>query len=303
LVRVEAAALNYRDLLMIDNGMGGALSWPFTPGSDMAGILEAIGEGVEGFQVGERVIGTFWHDWYDGRSQKLMARGGPLPGVLAEKVILEACDLVRAPGRWSPVQAATLPCAGLTAWMALVEQGGLKAGQRVLVQGTGGVALYAVQLAAALGAETLVLSGDAEKIHKAQALGAVHGILRDAHREWSDEVLRMTQGAGVDHVLELVGGDNLSQSLNALAPDGHVALVGLLGDMHIRAFTPDFIMRRARLQGISVGPKRALEALVRAVDSLGLEPVIAAEYPLHALRDALGHARAGAFGKIVMRVD
>lgn len=303
LVRVEAVALNYRDLLMIDNGMGGALAWPFTPGSDMAGTLEAIGEGVDGFQAGDRVIGTFWHDWYDGRPSSLRARGGQLPGVLAEKVIMEAGDLVRAPRHWSAIQSATLPCAGLTAWMALVEQGGLKAGQRVLVQGTGGVALYAVQLASALGAEVLVLSGDEEKLDKVLALGAAHGIHRHAHRDWSEAVLQMTQGAGVDHVLELVGGDNLSQSLSALAPDGHVALVGLLGDMHLRAFTPDVIMRRARLQGVSVGPKRALEALVRAVELLRLEPVIAAEYPLRALRDALGHLRAGAFGKIVMRVD
>lgn len=303
LVKVGAVSLNYRDRLVVDDGMGAALAFPFTPGSDMAGMVVETGMGVTRFAAGDRVLGTFWPGWIDGLAVGPREQlGGPLPGVLSEYLVLPQDWAVAAPRTLGDAAASTLPCAGLTAWFALVETGGLRAGQTVVVQGTGGVALFGMQLARAFGAEAIVISGDPAKLERALALGASHGIDRHATPGWGQVVRDMTQGRGADHVLELAGGD-LTQTMEALAQGGRVGLIGLLEGFEFRAPTIPVMMKQAVIQGISVGHRRALEDLVRAVDRTGLAPVVGAEYGFAELPAALDHLDRGPFGKIVVRLD
>lgn len=305
LVRVAAVALNYRDKMNIDNGTGGAqVRPPFTPASDMAGQVMAVGEGVRRFTTGQRVISTFWGGWLDGPCpDTAVALGAPGPGMLAEYVLLHEDWAVAAPAYLSDAQASTLPCAGLTAWTALVEHGHLHAGQMVVVQGTGGVALFGLQLAAAHGARTIVISADAGKLERVRALGATHGLLRAQHPEWHQEVRALTDGRGADHVLELVGGENVERSLQALKQGGRLSLIGLLGDARLQASSFPLLLGRHVIQGIGVGHRRALEDLVRAVDHLRLAPVVEQEYRFEQLPEALAHLERGAFGKVVVRAD
>ena len=301
LVRVGAVSLNYRDRLVAEDGMGMALDFPFTPGSDMAGTVAEAGEGVTRFAAGDRVIGTFWPGWIDGLATwPRAALGGPLPGVLSEYLLLPEDWAVAAPRTLDDAAASTLPCAGLTAWFALVETGRLSPGETVVVQGTGGVALFGLQLARAQGAAAIVVSGDAAKLERAGALGATHGIDRRATPGWGGAVRGLTGGRGADHVLELAGGD-MAQTAEALAQGGRVALIGLLDGLAFSAPTIPVMMKQAVIQGISVGHRRALEDLVRAVDRIGLEPVIGAEYGFAELPAALDHLDRGPFGKIVLR--
>ncbi|MDQ3271975.1 MAG: NAD(P)-dependent alcohol dehydrogenase, partial [Pseudomonadota bacterium] len=222
------------------------------------------------------------------------------PGMLASHVVINERWAVAAPKSLSPVQASTLPCAGLTAWFALVETGALRAGQTVLIHGTGGVALFGLQIARAHGASAIVLSGSDEKLAKALALGASHGINRHTEADWSAAVRALTSGRGVDHVLELVGGANLGRSLQATAQAGRVSVIGVLEGTEVSSSVFPFLGARAIVQGIGVGHRRALEDLVRAVDTTGLQPVIAAEYPHTALPEALAHLARGPFGKVVV---
>ncbi len=300
LVRVEAVSLNYRDLMLLDNDYGWTPPLPFTPASDMAGTVLAVGAGVTAWQGGERVISTFVGGWLDGAApEHAIAMGGPGPGMLASHVVLDAQWVVAAPRTLDAAQAATLPCAALTAWFSLVETGALQAGQTVLIHGTGGVALFGLQFARLHGARAIVVSGSADKRQQALALGAAHALARDG--DWPAEVRRLTDGRGADHVLELVGGANLGRSLEAVAQGGRVSVIGVLegGAMSGSAF--DAIRRRAVIQGISVGHARALERMVRAVDLNRLEPVIAATYGIEDVPAAFAHLAQGAFGKVVVR--
>ena len=307
LVWVSAVALNARDLMMIEHGMSLALRFPFVPASDMAGVVEAIGDGASRFRPGDRVIGHFLPEWIDGRpggsarEPSYRTLGGHYPGVLAEHVCFPEAWFARAPDTLDDAGASTLPVAGLTAWFALVEQGRLKAGDTVLIPGTGGVALFALQLAAAHGAEVIVTSSSGEKRRRALALGASHAIDRTA-ADVVSEVLTITKGRGVDHVLDLVGGDNFARSIAAVAPGGRVSVIGLLDGAELRAPTVPVLLKAPVIQGIVTGHRRALEDLVRAVDRLGLKPVIERWYAFADLPAALDHLAAGPFGKVVVDV-
>lgn len=306
LVKVAAVSLNYRDKLVIANGMGRALDFPFTPASDLAGTIVALGDGVTRFRVGDRVISTFFPDWIDGaqggdaRSPDGNALGGGYPGVLADYVAFPAAWFVAAPRDLDPAEASTLPCAGLTAWFALIERGGLKAGTRVLVQGTGGVALFGLQIAKAHGAEVFVTSSDPGKRTRAQALGADHVLDRAG---WVEAVHHLTGDRGVDHILEIVGGPHLARSLEAVAVQGRISVIGVLDGYDLAGSAGLLLLKTATIQGIRVGHRRALEDLVRAVDVLQLRPVIDRRYGLTELPDALDHLDRGAFGKIVIALD
>lgn len=300
LVRVEAASLNYRDLMLADNAYAYVPPLPFVPGSDLAGTVQAVGPGVTRWGGGERVISTFVAGWLDGVTPpEAIALGGPGPGALASHVLLDAQWAVAAPTTLSAVQASTLPCAALTAWFALVEEGGLHAGETVLVHGTGGVALFGLQFARMHGAQVIMVSGDAEKRQRALALGASHVLAREA--DWPAEVRRLTGGRGAEQVLETVGGANLGRSLEALAQGGRVAVIGVLDGGEIRGSAFQAIRSRGTIQGISVGHRRALEEMVRAIDVNGLQPVIAVEYGADAVPEAFAHLERGAFGKVVVR--
>lgn len=306
-VVVGAVALNARDLMMIEHGMGLELEFPFVPASDMAGSVKAVGDGVERFRPGDRVIANFLPERIDGKPSGSAERpsyrtlGGHYPGVLAEYLCLPEDWLVAAPAALDDAAAATLPVAGLTAWFALVEQGHIRAGDTVLVPGTGGVALFAVQIAAAHGADVIVTSSSADKLARAVTLGARHGIDR-SKRDVLAETLRLTCGRGVDHVLDLVGGDNFALSIEAVAPGGRVSVIGLLGSAELHASTTPVLLKAPVIQGIVTGHRRALEDLTRAIDQTGLKPVIDRRYPFAALPEALDHLASGAFGKIVIEM-
>ncbi|EKM5718672.1 NAD(P)-dependent alcohol dehydrogenase [Enterobacter cloacae] len=304
-VRVNAVALNYRDKMVIEGMMPIPLSFPFTPASDMAGVVDSIGEGVTRFQPGARVISTFFPEWIDGRPQAdarhlpYKTSGGYFPGMLAEYVIVNENGLVAAPETLDDVEASTLPCAGLTAWFALVERGNLRAGQSVLVQGTGGVAIFALQIAKALGAEVYVTSGSDEKLARAKKLGADRGINR-LKGDWAEALLTLTQDRGIDHIIETVGGENLQYSLRAVAVHGRISVIGVLAGSEITLSAGELLLKSPVIQGIGVGHRRALEEFVRAVEVTGLKPVIEQRYRFDQLEQALEHLDRGAFGKIVL---
>ncbi|WP_370423084.1 NAD(P)-dependent alcohol dehydrogenase (plasmid) [Pantoea vagans] len=307
LVRVSAVSLNFRDKVIIEGGMGNGLPMPFTPGSDMAGVVEAVGPGTTRFSPGERVISTFFPDWIDGklpntaRNPRYDTIGYAFQGVLAEYVIMNEAWLVKSPQSLSDAEASTLVCAGLTAWFALVERGGLRAGETVLIQGTGGVALFALQIAKAVGAEVFITSSSDEKLDAAKALGADHGINRKKE-DWVDAVHRLTGERGIDHVVDTVGGRNVADSVRAVASHGRISLIGMMNTDDITVSGSMLLLKSPTVQGIGVGHRRALEDLVRAVDCIKLKPVIDKTYSFSELMQALDQLDNGAFGKIVINV-
>lgn len=303
-VRVAAVSLNYRDLWFIaDEQTDTSVTLPATPGSDMAGTVVATGAGVTRFSEGDDVLGTFWAGWIDGECPPdAGVLGGSLPGVLAHYVVLHESWAVRAPRTLSAVEASTLPCAGLTAWFALVEKGAIHAGQTVVMQGTGGVALFGVQLARAHGAQVIATTSSAGKLQRVLELGATHGIDRNATPDWERAARELTGGRGVDHVFELAGGDNLGASLRALRQGGRISLIGTLDGYSMSLPSIPSFLGRPTIQGIGVGHRRALEDLVRAVDTLELKPVVDTVYAFDQLPAALAHLERGAFGKVVVKV-
>ena len=303
LVRVSAVSLNYREKLLLDGGGYAGMTAPVVPTSDMAGEVVATGAGVQRFHEGARVIANFQTDWVDGPPPRQpRALGASAPGVLAEYVAMPEGWLVASPTTVDDVQASTLPCAGLTAWTALTDLGAPLPGQTVVTQGTGGVSLFAVQLASAMGARVIVLSGDEGKLVRAKALGAAHGLHRHHTPDWDAAVLELTGGRGADHILELAGGDNVARSAKALAPGGRISLIGVFEGFDVRFPIVPLMARHGLIQGIFVGHRRGLEELVRAVDALALKPVVDTVYPLAEFPKALEHLDRGPFGKLVIRV-
>lgn len=308
LIRVAAASLNYRDRLVVEGGLlPDRPTMPFVPLSDMAGEVVAVGTGVSRFKVGDRVLGNFWTQWIDGEPPQAMARhglslGGPLPGVLAEYVALDEDVAVKAPTSLTDQEASTLPIAALTAWFALIETGHLKSGETVLVQGTGGVALFGLQIARAFGAHPIVTSRSAEKLERAKALGASGVIDTNSTPDWSVAALELTNGRGVDHVLEIVGGDNLRQSAAALASGGRIAQIGFLKGSELVLPAVPMMLKRAIIQGITVGHRRAFEDMNRSIDERGIKPVIDSVYAFEGTPAAFDRLERGPFGKVVIRI-
>ena len=308
LVKVAAVSLNYRDKLVIDGGLlPERPQMPFIPVSDMAGVVVEVGQGVHRFKPGDRVLGHFWTQWLDGDPPQAMLRhglslGGPLPGMLAEYVVLSQEAAVAAPTSLTDEEASTLPVAALTAWFALVEAGGLSAGQTVLVQGTGGVSLFGLQFANALGARVIVTSRSDDKLQRAKALGAWAVINTSRFPAWAREALALTHGNGVDHVLELVGGDNLGQSVEALAGSGHILQIGFMDDTEIRMPAIPFQLRRATLRGVSVGHRRAFEDMNMAIDRYGIKPMIDQVFPFAEVPAVIANLERGPFGKLVIKM-
>ncbi|GJD39262.1 MULTISPECIES: NAD(P)-dependent alcohol dehydrogenase [Methylobacterium] len=307
LIRVAAVSLNYRDKLVVEGELlPDRPAMPFVPVSDMAGEVVAIGADVSRFKAGDRVLGNFWTQWIDGEPPREMTRhglslGGPLPGMLSEYVTLHEDIAVKAPASLTDEEAATLPVAAVTAWFALIETGHLKASETVLVQGTGGVALFGLQFAQAFGARVIVTSRSTEKLERAKALGAFGVIDTRANPDWSVSALDLTDGRGADHVLELIGGDNIGQSAAALANGGRIAQIGFMKGSEIVVSAVPMMLKRAIIQGISVGHRRAFEDMNRAIDERGIKPVIDRVYAYEDVRAAFDHLERGPFGKVVIR--
>lgn len=309
LIKVSAVSLNYRDKLVLEGKLlPDAPKMPFTPVSDMAGVVVSVGPGVSRFSPGDRIMGNFWTQWLDGDAPEDMARhgrslGGPLPGMLSEYVILHENVAVASPDNLSDEEASTLPVAALTAWFALVETGKIRRGQQVLVQGTGGVALAGLQLARAFGAEVTVMSRSEEKLQRAKSLGAAHLINTRLTPQWSQQATELTGGHGFDHIMELIGGDNLSHSADALAPGGRIAQIGFLGGEQMVLSAVPLMLKRAVIQGITVGHRRGLEDLCRAIEHYNIKPAIDKIYNFSDARAAFAHLGKGPFGKIVIRIE
>jgi NADPH:quinone reductase-like Zn-dependent oxidoreductase len=307
LVKVAAVSLNYRDKLVIETGMGLALKFPFVPASDMAGTVVQAGADAKRFKIGDRVISTFRPGWIDGlpsgtaRVPPYETLGGIYPGVLADYVAFPEDWFSLAPETLDDAHASTLPCAGLTAWFALAERDSVRPGQTVVVQGTGGVALFALQIAKAQGAEVIVVSGSQEKLVRAKELGATHLIDR-SREDWVEAVYRVTGDRGADHIIEIAGGTNLGRSVEAVAVHGRISVIGVLEGFGFSGPSGPLLLKSPTIQGIAVGHRRALEDLVRAVDKIRLKPVIDRRYAFDEFGAALDHLDRGPFGKVVVQV-
>jgi NADPH:quinone reductase-like Zn-dependent oxidoreductase len=273
--------------------------------ADTVGDIVEIGERVSRVRVGDRVLTQYATTWIDGPpkgDETVHTLGNTIPGGLAEYVALNENVVVRAPQYLTDEEAATLPVAALTAWFSLRDQGRLARGQTVLVHGTGGVALFGLQIATALGARVLITSSSEEKLERARVLGAHAGINYARNPEWQHEVLKHTDGQGVDHILEVVGGKNLARSITATKPGGQISVIGILDGFSSEIPIFPLLNRQILVRGIVTGPRRAFEELNQSLENLKLRPVIDTVYPFDEALAAYDHLYRGAFGKIVIRV-
>lgn len=306
-VRLTAVSLNYRDLMMVRGLYNPRQPLPLVPCSDGVGVVDAVGEQVDAFEVGQRVIPCFSQTWQRGAPTKEDVRsslGGPLDGTLRQHMIVPASALVVAPTSLTDIQAATLPCAGVTAWSALMRQGALKAGQSVLVQGTGGVSLFALQIALAAGARVLITSSSDEKLEVVRAMGAHDTLNYVEHPKWGRAVRALTpDGRGVDHVVEVGGAATMNESLKAIRMNGHVALIGVLSGVSEPIDVRPILMQNVRVQGIFVGHREDLRQLVDAVDLHRIKPVVAAVFEWEDAVEAFKALASGQhMGKVCIKV-
>lgn len=306
LVRVRAASLNFRDLLMLKGQYNPRLPLPMVPLSDGAGDVAAVGPGATRFKLGDRVAAAFMPGWVSGAPDAVKTRsalGGGGTGMLAQSVVLPETGLVAVPDHLSFEEAATLPCAALTAWHAVVSAGQIKAGDTVLVQGTGGVSIFALQFARLNGARVIATSGNDGKLARVLAMGASDGVNYRTTPDWDRAALALTGGAGVDHVVEVGGAGTLARSLRAVRIGGRVSLIGVLsgGTGEVSLFP--VLMKSIRVQGILVGSVEMFEAMNRAICLHRLRPVIDRVFPMEQTAEALRYLEAGAhFGKVVIRI-
>ncbi len=306
LVRLRASSLNFRDLSTVLDPLSRGLELPLVPNSDAAGEVVEAGPGVTGFAPGDRVMGLFFQRWTAGAiSAEAMASalGGALDGVLCEQAVLREEGLINLPEHLSFEEGATLPCAALTAWHALVSKGALKAGDTVLLLGTGGVSLFALQFAKLHGARVIITSSSDKKLERARAMGADVTINYRQTPAWAEAVREATGGLGVDQVVELGGPGTLEQSIQATRVGGRISLIGILTGT-AGAVNPTAIMRSSIcLQGIYVGSREMCAAMNRAIALHELTPVIDRVFDFDDARAAFHHMKAAAhFGKIVVRI-
>lgn len=305
LVKMTAAALNYRDLLVVNGKDGWKPSVPRIPVSDGVGVVVAVGEQVTRFKTGDRVAGIFLPKWLDGAltPEKYTAPlgGATADGVLAEYLVFEEQTLVSVPGHLSDVEAATMPVAAVTAWHAVHRRSRVQRGDHVLIQGTGGVSLFALQFAHASGALPIVISSSDEKLEKAKAMGAAGTINYKKHPSWEEEVLAMTKGKGVDHVIEVVGGANLNRSLQVVRLSGTISFIGLIAGLSAPVNTFQFVQKNVEIHGIETGSREMFEEMNRFIEAHQLRPVIDKEFPFAEFPQAMQYLESGShFGKIAV---
>ena len=307
LIRVRACSVNYRDLMMVEGSYNPRLKLPRVPFSDGAGEVVEVGEAVTRFKPGDRVAGTFMQAWIDGDlslEQSRTAMGGPVDGMLSEYVALSEEGVVAIPSHLSFEEASTLPCAALTAWNALVTTGNLEPGETVLLLGTGGVSIFALQFAKMCAARVIITSSSDEKLARAKELGADELINYTTTPEWDRRARELTGGRGVDHVVEVGGAGTLSRSLNAVRMSGSVYVIGVLGGSTGDLSPVPILQKNLRVRGIFVGSRAMFEAMNRAIEQKELRPVIDRTFAFDDARDALRHMKSAAhFGKIVVSVD
>ncbi|HEX9621686.1 MAG TPA: NAD(P)-dependent alcohol dehydrogenase [Polyangiaceae bacterium] len=307
LVRIDAVALNHRDWMVVSGRYNPRQSLPLVPGSDAAGRVVALGDGVTRVRVGDRVCPAFAQKWLSGpptRAALKTTLGSPLDGVLSRYVVFHEDGLVHPPERFSDLEAACLPCAAVTAWNALVTHGAIERGQTVLLLGTGGVSIFALQLAKSLGARVLITSKSNHKLERARALGAdetLNYTLAETLDVWAR---RVTGGDGVDLVVDVVGGENLAPCIRAARPGGRVAMIGVLAGDSVELDLRPVIMRQIRLQGMIVGSRASFEAMNAHLETSTLVPVMDRVYRFEEFQAAfLDCARGEHFGKICIQLE
>ncbi|MBI2088895.1 MAG: NAD(P)-dependent alcohol dehydrogenase [Deltaproteobacteria bacterium] len=305
LVRMRALSLNYRDLMIV-KGLYPNLRTPLVPLSDGVGEVVEPGEGATRFKRGQRVAGIFQQRWISGNLTKDNARsalGGDLEGVLSEYALFDEEGLVSVPEHLTDIEAATLPCAAVTAWNALVCAAQVKPGDSILVQGTGGVSIFALQFGRLLGASVIVTSSSDEKLERARGLGASGLINYKKVPQWDEKVLELTGGIGVDHVVETGGAGTLNKSMRCARIGGHISLIGILSGASAEMLVPLALVKQLRLQGIYVGSREMFEAMNRAISLHQLRPVVDRVFAFEEAREALRYMESGAhFGKIAIRL-
>jgi NADPH:quinone reductase-like Zn-dependent oxidoreductase len=298
LVRMRAASLNYRDLAIVTGHyFSGPVPRNTIPLSDGAGEVEAVGEGVSSFAPGERVVATFT------QGGPMNALGSPLDGVLTEYAVFDASGLLKIPDNLSFEEAATLPCAGVTAWNALIEGKRLRPGDTVLTLGTGGVSIMALQLAKSAGARVIITSSSDAKLEKARGLGADETINYRVNQNWEEQVMELTGGHGADHIVELGGAGTLPHSYLSVAHGGQIALIGVLTPPDGNLAPHALMVKSASLRGIFVGPTPLFVALLKAVAQNDIHPVIDSVFAFDEAPKAYAHLQSAQhFGKVVIRM-
>lgn len=306
LVKFHAASLNYRDLMMVKGLYNPKLKMPLVPFSDGAGEVVEVGEDVSRWKIGDRVMPIFMQGWIEGEvdySKAKTALGGDLDGCLREFGGFDENGLVQIPEHLSFEEAATLPCAAVTAWHALQVSGDLKKGETVLLLGTGGVSVFALQFAKNLEAETIITSSSDEKLEQARKLGANHLINYRENPDWDKAVLEITEKRGVDHVVEVGGAGTLQKSLNAVKMGGHIAVIGVLsgkGDVN----PVSILMKAIKLQGIFVGSREMFEQMNLFISKHSIKPIIDKVFAFEDAQAALKYMESGShFGKIVIKIN
>lgn len=306
LVKMTAASLNYRDLLVIKGVGGWKPAEPRIPVSDGVGVVVAIGEGVSRVRTGDRVAGIFLPKWLDGRlsaeKNALSLGGSAADGVLAAFRVFGEQTLVHVPGHLSDAEAATLPVAAITAWHAVSVRSRVQEGETVLIQGTGGVSLFALQFVHALGGLPVVISSSDDKLEKARALGAIATVNYKTFPDWEAQVLAHTGGSGVDHVIEVVGGENLNRSLSVVKMSGTISFIGLIAGLSAPIQTYQFVQKNVEIHGIETGSREMFEAMNQFIGLHRLRPVIDRSFSFEAFPQALEYLETGShFGKVVIQ--
>jgi NADPH:quinone reductase-like Zn-dependent oxidoreductase len=304
-VQMKASSLNYRDLVVPNRGYGSHTgTLPLIPVSDGVGVVTEVGAGVRRVAVGDRVCPTYFQRWISGEpdlERLTQSLGGPIDGTMTGYMCLSEEGVSKVPAHLSDIEAATLPCAALTAWSALVTNGHVQPGDRVLVQGCGGVALFAVAFAKMLGAHVTVISSADERIERARALGADAAINYRSTPEWAKASREITGGRGYDLILELGGEKTLPQSLRCIRPGGTVAMIGILSGSAMATSLGLIITRQVRLQGVTVGHRDGFEAMLRAIEQHRIRPVVDRVFAFEELKEAMAYLQSGAqFGKVCL---
>ena len=306
LVRVHSVSLNYRDLMTVKNPPAAPRPAPLIPLSDGAGEVVEIGSEVVKFKVGDRVAGNFFQGWAGGVCPKTVHKtslGGPLPGMLSEYVVLEETCSVVFPDHLSYDEASTLPCAALTAWNSMFEQGNLKSGQTVLIQGTGGVSVFALQFAKAAGAKVVITSSNDEKLERAKSMGADVAINYVRTPDWDREVFEATGKLGVDQIVEVGGAATLQKSLSCIGYEGFIGVIGVLTGTGEPLNLFPIMQKAATLRGIYVGSAEMFERMNRMLEFHRIAPVIDKTFAFSETQEAFSHMEgASHFGKIVIKV-
>ncbi len=304
LVRMKASSVNYRDLMTVLDPVSRGIPFPRIPNSDGAGVVEEIGPGVTRFKVGDRVCGIFMQGWIDGAihsSYMKTALGGTAEGMLAEYGVLNQDGLVLIPKELSFEEAATLPCAAVTAWNSLFETGRVKSGSKVLLLGTGGVSIFALQFCNMVGAQAIITSSSDKKLERAKSLGAWSTINYLSESDWDNKVLALTDGEGVDHTVEVGGAGTLEKTINATKVGASIGLIGVLAGGKVN---PNTIMRKSiKLQGIYVGSRRMFENMNKAISENSIKPTIDKVIDFENAKEAFKiMEEAQHFGKLVVKI-